>query len=67
VIAVQLQLGPVLSQDVGLGSKTSCAGIAVEVLLALDHESGCMDLLKAPGAESGLTEKLEQNASSQKP
>jgi hypothetical protein len=40
-IAVQSLLGPVLSQGAGCVSKTSSAGIAVQIVLALDHESGC--------------------------
>jgi hypothetical protein len=35
-------------------TKTSCAGIAVQFLLALDHESGCTNLLEGTGAVSGL-------------
>jgi hypothetical protein len=45
-IAVQALLGPVLSQGAECLTKTSCAGIAVQVLLALDHESGCRDVLE---------------------
>jgi hypothetical protein len=57
-IAVQTLLALWLSQDAGCFSKTSCAGIAVQFFLALDHESGCRNVLEGTGAVSRLAEQL---------
>jgi hypothetical protein len=45
-IAVQTLLALLLSQGAGLRMKTSCAGIAVQFLLTLDHESGCRNVFE---------------------
>jgi hypothetical protein len=45
-VAVQISLGPVLSQGAGCMTKPARAGIAVQFLLALDHESGCRNIFE---------------------
>jgi hypothetical protein len=71
-IAVQTLLGPVLSQGAGYLPKTSSAGIAVQFQLALDHESGCRDLVEGTwrcitGYRTAIRLNLRQDAFSQKP
>jgi hypothetical protein len=52
VIAVQSLLALGLSQGAGCVSKTSCAGIAVQFQLALDHESGCTNVFEGTSRRS---------------
>jgi hypothetical protein len=71
-VAVQNLLALFLSQGAGCMTKTSSAGIAVQVLLALDHESGCRDLFEGTSRRitayrTAIRLDFEQNALSQKP
>jgi hypothetical protein len=71
-IAVQSCLGPVLSQRAGCLTKLGCAGIAVQVLLTLDHEPGCRKVFEGTwrritGYRIAIKLYLKQNALLQKP
>jgi hypothetical protein len=71
-IAVQALLALGLSQGAGYVSKTSSARIAVQFLLALDHESGCRNvfegtLRRITAYRTAIKLYFEQDASSQKP
>jgi hypothetical protein len=62
-------LGPVLSQGAGCLTKPARAGIAVQILLAPDHESGCRNVFEGTwrwitGYRTAIRLDLEQDFSS---
>jgi hypothetical protein len=67
-IAVQTLLALWLSQGAECMAKTSCAGIAVQILLAPDHESRCRNVFEGTWSSftayrTAIKLYLEQNAS----